>query len=63
MRTELQATLRLPCDFPEIGRQRRPGLRCLPLPRRPYLIFYRIDEITGELIVLTIQHAARRPEN
>lgn len=31
VRSELEATLRLLCDFPGMGRKRRPDVRCLPV--------------------------------
>jgi addiction module RelE/StbE family toxin len=47
--------------FPAIGRpQNVEGVRKLVTPRYRYLIYYTIDEQTKELVVLAIQHPARR---
>jgi toxin ParE1/3/4 len=35
------------------------GHRRLPVPRYPYIVFYRLAE--GELLVLHIRHTSRRP--
>ena len=49
--------------FPNSGRrQSREGVRKLGVPRYPYCIFYTVDERSEEIIVLTVQHNARKPE-
>jgi plasmid stabilization system protein ParE len=50
-------------QFPRIGRlQTVETVRKLMIPRYPYLIYYSIDEDVEEIVVLTIQHSARRRE-
>jgi toxin ParE1/3/4 len=39
--------------------RRQRGHRRVPVPRYPYVIFYRLAE--DELLILHIRHAARRP--
>ena len=47
--------------FPAIGRpQNVEGVRKLVTPRYRYLVYYRIDEEAEEIVILTIQHPARR---
>jgi toxin ParE1/3/4 len=46
--------------FPAIGRpQNVEGVRKLVTPRYRYLVYYIIDEVAEEIVVLTIQHPAR----
>jgi toxin ParE1/3/4 len=47
--------------FPAIGRpQNVEGVRKLVTPRYRYLVYYTIDEEAEEIVILTIQHPARR---
>jgi plasmid stabilization system protein ParE len=49
--------------FPRIGKaQTVDGVRKLVIPKYPYLAYYLVDETAGEIIILTIQHAARERE-
>ena len=49
--------------FPAIGRpQNVEGVRKLVSPKYRYLIYYTIDEGADEILILTIQHPARRRE-
>jgi toxin ParE1/3/4 len=49
--------------FPQVGRaQAVEGVRKLVIRKYPYLIYYRVDEAAQEIIILTIQHAAREQE-
>jgi plasmid stabilization system protein ParE len=46
--------------FPQIGRPiDDAGHRRVPVPRYPFVVFYRIAE--DDLIILHIRHAAHRP--
>ena len=36
------------------------GTRVLAVPRRPYLIYYRVDEPAGVVTIITIRHAKQR---
>ena len=49
--------------FPTIGRpQDVTGVRKLVTPKYRYLVYYMIDEGAEEIVILTIQHPARRCE-
>ena len=49
--------------FPHIGRRQTvEGVRKLVTRRYPYLVYYTIDNVADEIIVLTIQHPARDQE-
>jgi plasmid stabilization system protein ParE len=49
--------------FPQVGRaQAVKGVRKLVARKYPYLVYYRVDEAAKEVIILTIQHAARQRE-
>jgi addiction module RelE/StbE family toxin len=64
VRAALTVALRQLARFPRSGRsQRTHGVRKLAIKRYPYLLYYRIDTSTDEVIVLTVQHAARRREH
>jgi toxin ParE1/3/4 len=46
--------------FPLIGRQQKEqGVRKLITPRYAYLIYYMLDEIADEIIILAIKHSAQ----
>jgi toxin ParE1/3/4 len=46
--------------FPLIGRQQSvAGVRRLVTRRYRYLAYYRVDEASNEVMILTIQHPAR----
>lgn len=49
--------------FPAIGRpQNVNGARKLVTPRYRHLVYYTIDEVAEEIVILTIQHPARSRE-
>jgi toxin ParE1/3/4 len=49
--------------FPEIGRRQTvEGVRKLVTRRYPYLIYYRVDRVAEEIVILTIFHPARERE-
>ena len=49
--------------FPQVGRaQAVEGVRKLVTRKYPYLVYCRIDEVAEEIVILTIQHAARERE-
>lgn len=49
--------------FPEIGRRQTvEGVRKLVTRRYPYLVYYSLDRVTEEVIILTIRHPARERE-
>ena len=58
--TALKSSLTTLSYFPELGRLvDDAGHRRIPVPRHPYLIFYRIAG--DEVLILHIRHASRRP--
>ncbi len=49
--------------FPLVGRpQAVEGVRKLVVRKYPYLVYYSVDEVAEEIIILTIQHPARERE-
>jgi len=47
--------------FPELGRrQKLEGVRKLVVRHYPYLVYYSVDQPTDEIVILSIQHQARR---
>jgi plasmid stabilization system protein ParE len=61
VRTAILATLRIVVDLPHAGRLQTTGaVRKIAVRRYPYLVYYRIDEAAGEILVLTVEHSARR---
>lgn len=50
--------------FPRIGRQQAvKSVRKLVTRRYPYLVYYSVDETSEEIVIITIQHPARRREH
>lgn len=50
-------------QFPNIGhRQTTENVRKLTVHKYKYLIYYSVDDEPEEIIILTIQHAARQRE-
>jgi plasmid stabilization system protein ParE len=50
--------------FPHAGRaQRTEGVRKLVTPQYRYLIYYTVDEIADEIVILSIKHPAQRREH
>jgi plasmid stabilization system protein ParE len=39
-----------------------PGVRALSVVSYPFVIFYAIDDIAGEVLVLNVRHTARAPD-
>jgi toxin ParE1/3/4 len=45
--------------FPQMGMPKyKPGVRMIPLPRYPFLIFYTVE--SDEVLILSVRHAARK---
>jgi toxin ParE1/3/4 len=60
VRTAILDSLQTVILFPRTGRlQTLEGVRKLVVRRYPYLIYYTIDDLAEEVIVLAIQHASR----
>jgi toxin ParE1/3/4 len=50
--------------FPLIGRQQKePGVRKHVTPRYAYLVYYTIDEVEEEIIILSVKHSAQEREH
>lgn len=46
--------------FPHAGRtQSVPGVRKFVTPRYGYLVYYSLDEVHGEIAILSVRHPAR----
>ena len=45
--------------FPRIGRLQSEGVRKLVTPKYRYIVYYTVDEVFDEVIVLTARHPAR----
>jgi len=63
VRAAILDSLQILTLFPELGRlQSVEGVRKLTTRRYAYLVYYRLDRDSDEIIVLTIQHPARERE-
>ena len=63
VRTAILDSLQNLSLFPEIGRKQTvQGVRKLITRRYPYLVYYRFDRATEEIVILTILHPARQRE-
>jgi addiction module RelE/StbE family toxin len=59
----IQESLRLLPTFPQLGRQQATtGVRKIVTRRYPYLVYYRVDKVNAEVVILTVQHPARDRE-
>lgn len=55
----IERHIALLCDFPDLGRWSGvQSVRIAPVPRLPYLIFYR--RVGDELRILRVRHSRRR---
>ena len=63
VRTAILDGLEILARFPNAGRrQNMENVRKLVIPRYPYLIYYTVDPAEDEVVVVAIQHAARKRE-
>jgi len=47
-------------EFPRIGHQTdEPGVRGLPIVRYPFVLFYAIDDVAVEVVILHVRHTAQ----
>jgi toxin ParE1/3/4 len=61
VRAAILVTLQSIIDLPYAGRlQTENAVRKVAVRRYPYLVYYRVDEDAEEIVILTIQHSARR---
>src|SRR5450759_705713 len=50
--------------FPRVGRaQAVKGVRKLVTRKYSYLVYYSVDDVGDEIVILTIQHPARKREH
>jgi plasmid stabilization system protein ParE len=50
--------------FPQVGRrQSTEGVRKFVTRRYAYLVYYTIDEVADEIVILNVKHPARRREH
>jgi plasmid stabilization system protein ParE len=50
--------------FPQVGRlQQTKGVRKFVTRRYAYLIYYMVDSVVGEIVVLSIKHPAQKREH
>lgn len=64
VRSSILESLQTLALFPHVGRQQTiAGVRKLVTRRYPYLVYYTVDEVAAEVIVITIQHPAREREH
>jgi len=60
VRTAILRSLERLVAFPGSGRRQSVDcVRKLVVGRYPYLVYYTVDELAGEIVVLTIQHPSR----
>ena len=63
VRRAILSSLQTVVMFPEMGRRQSvEGVRKLITRRYRYLVYYTVDREAEEIVVLTIQHPARRRE-
>lgn len=49
--------------FPQAGRRQNvEGVRKFVTRKYHYLIYYKVDDAAGEIVLLSIQHPAREPD-
>jgi plasmid stabilization system protein ParE len=50
--------------FPHVGRKQKvEGVRKFVTRQFAYLIYYTVDEVAGEVVILNVKHPARRREH
>lgn len=63
MRAAILGSLQNLVCFPRLGRpQKIEGVRKLLTRRSPYLVYCKLDEEAGKIVLVTIQHPARERE-
>jgi toxin ParE1/3/4 len=57
----IRASIENVAAIPTIGRKQKvSGVRKLPVRRYPYLVFYTLDEVNEEVVVISIRDPARQ---
>jgi|SRR5690349_1635900 len=60
VRAAILETLRHLASFPHVGRRQRVGnARRLVTRRYRYLVYYTVDDVAQEIVIVTIQHPSR----
>jgi len=50
--------------FPHVGRlQKAEGVRKIETRKYAYLIYYMVDELAGEIVILSVKHPAQEREH
>ncbi len=63
VRDALLASLQTLADFPRSGRtQSVPGVRKFVASRYAYLVYYSIDDVAQDVVILTCQHPSQERE-
>jgi toxin ParE1/3/4 len=63
VRTVILGSLQNLVVFPEVGRlQSLEGVRKLVTRKYSYIVYYSLDKIHDDIVILTIQHPARERE-
>jgi len=63
VRASIYEGLQLILMHPFIGRQQKEyGVRKFVTPRYAYLIYYAIEEVEEEVIIITVKHSAQQRE-
>ena len=64
VRAAILESLGLLSTFPELGRhQTTEGVRKLVTRKYRYVVYYTVDTVASEVVILSIQHPARRREH
>ncbi len=60
VRAAILASIKNLATFPFLGKSdRAESIRKIGTKKYPYIVYYRIDESYGEIVIITIQHGAR----
>jgi toxin ParE1/3/4 len=64
VRADIYNTLQNLILFPHVGRKQKvEGVRKFVTRKFAYLIYYTVDEVAAEVVILNIKHPARRREH
>jgi toxin ParE1/3/4 len=64
VRDAIYQTLQILILFPHVGqRQKTEGVRRFVVRRYGYLVYYTIDEPAEEIVIISVNHPARRREH
>jgi toxin ParE1/3/4 len=64
VRTAIYETLQNLILFPRVGRlQKAEGVRKIVTRKYAYLIYYMVDELADEIVILSVKHPAQEREH